>query len=418
MNSLPTRGLCYLGARTMRLLIADKMDTQALEELKILGVTIESRPELTKETLPMALEGVGILVVRSTEVTAHAIEVGKQLNLVIRAGAGVNNVDVEAASARGVYVANCPGKNATAVAELAMALILALDRRIVDATTDLRAGRWEKTRYSSAEGLLGRRIGIAGLGAIGRELLTRARAFGLEPHAWSKSLTPTRAVKLDVGYAGTLEELAARSHILSIHLPLNDKTRGIIGRSVLEALPDGAILVNTARAEVLDYAALEALVAKKGLRVGLDVFPREPAGGSAPFESTLMGQGVVYATPHIGASTEQSQRAIAHETARIIRAFLTEETVPNVVNICARSPARYAVVLRMLDKVGVLANTLAVFKRHGINIEEISNTVFEGHSATCTKLRVSGRPSEIALREIRAFDEVLHVDVVALPNLA
>src|SRR5689334_5206406 len=136
----------------MRLLLAVKMDTQALEELNLLDVKIESRPELTKETLPAALDGVGILVVRSTEVTAKAIEAGKQLNLIVRAGAGVNTIDVAAASARGIYVANCPGKNAIAVAELAMGMVLALDRRLVDATVDLRAGRWEKAKYSVAQG--------------------------------------------------------------------------------------------------------------------------------------------------------------------------------------------------------------------------------------------------------------------------
>ena len=172
---------------------------------------------------------------------------------------------------------------------------------------------------------------------------------------------------------------------------------------MLEALPDGAIVVNTARAEVLDYDALEDLVPKKRLRVGLDVFAIEPEGGSAPFDSRLLARGTVYGTPHIGASTEQAQRAIAQETARIIRAFLTEETVPNVVNICATSPARYAIVVRMLDKVGVLANSLGVLKRHGINIEEVSNTVFEGAQATCTKLRVTGRPSDACLKEIAAF---------------
>jgi D-3-phosphoglycerate dehydrogenase / 2-oxoglutarate reductase len=402
----------------MRLLVADKMDLTSLEELKVLGIKIESRPELTKETLPSALDGVGILVVRSTEVTATAIEAGRQLNLIVRAGAGVNNIDVAAASARGIYVANCPGKNAVAVAELAMGLILALDRRLVDATSELRGGRWEKTKYSAAQGLLGRHIGIAGLGAVGREVLQRARGFGLEPHVWSRSLTPGRASKMDVTYARTLVELASRADILTIHLPLTAQTRGAISRSVLEALPDGAILVNTARSEVMDYAALEELIPKKGLRVGLDVFTDEPDKGSASFASHLLGRGIVYGTPHIGASTEQAQRAIALETARIIRCFMTEEDVPNVVNICATSPARYAVVIRMLDKVGVLANTLSVLKRHGINIEEISNTVFEGATATCTKMRVSGRPSDACLKEIAAFEEVLHVDFVALPNLA
>lgn len=394
------------------------MDLGALEELKVLGIEIISRPELTRDSLPSALEGVGILVVRSTEVSGDAIRAGKQLNLIVRAGAGVNTIDVAAASARGIYVANCPGKNAIAVAELTMGMILSLDRRIADATADLRAGRWEKSRYSAARGLLGQRIGIAGLGAIGLEVLQRARAFGLEPHVWSRSLTQSRASKMDVGYARTLEELAARSDIFTVHLPLKPATRGVISRAVLEALPDHAIVVNTARSEVLDYEALSDLIPKKSLRVGLDVFATEPEKGSAPFEAPILQRGVVHGTPHIGASTEQAQRAIARETARIIRAFMTEETVPNVVNICATTPARYAIVLRMLDKVGVLANTLGVLKRHGINIEEISNTVFEGATATCTKLRASMRPSEACLKEIAAFDEVLHVDVVALPNLA
>jgi D-3-phosphoglycerate dehydrogenase / 2-oxoglutarate reductase len=402
----------------MRLLLADKVDTVALEELRVLGIEIVSRPELTKETLPGALDGVGILVVRSTEVTAEAIAAGKQLNLIVRAGAGVNNVDVTAASARGIYVAACPGKNAIAVAELAMGFVLSLDRRLVEATNELRAGRWEKTKYAAARGLFGRRIGIAGLGSIGREVLQRARGFGMEPHAWSRTLTPAKAAKLDVGYARTLAELASRSDVLSLHLPLTPQTRGIVNRTVLDALPDGAIVVNTSRSEVLDHTALEELVQKKHLRVGLDVFVDEPDAGAAAFSSTLLARGVVYGTPHIGASTEQAQHAIAVESARIIRSFLTEETVPNVVNICATSPARYVVVVRMLDKVGVLANTLSVLKRHGINIEEISNTVFDGAQATCSKLRVSGRPSERALTEIGAFEEVLHVDVVTLPNLA
>ncbi len=402
----------------MRLLLADKLDTRALEELRVLGVEIISRPELTAATLPSALDGIGILVVRSTEVNATAIEAGRQLNLIIRAGAGVSNIDVAAASARGIYVATCPGKNAIAVAELTMGMVLALDRRIVDATNDLRSGRWEKSKYANGRGLYGRRIGIAGLGAVGRELVSRARVFGLDVVAWSRSLTPNRAQRMDVGYARSLEELAARSDVFTVHLPVTAQTRGIIGRKVIDALPEGAIFINTASNDLVDHAALEDAVQKKSLRVGLDVFPSEPDGLSAAYETKILSRGIVYGTPHIAASTEQAQRAIALETARIVRAFLTEEDVPNVVNICATSPARYAVVIRMLDKVGVLANTLSVLKRHGINIEEISNTVFDGALATCTKMRVSGRPSDACLKEIAAFDEVLHVDVVSLPNLA
>jgi D-3-phosphoglycerate dehydrogenase len=400
----------------MRLLLADPMETEPLDELRVLGVQIVPRPDLTKETLPGALADVDILVVRGTEVSAAAIARAPKLNLIVRAGAGTGGVDVVAASERGIYVANCPGRNAHAVAELVMGLVVAADRRIVDAASDLRGGRWEKGRYAEAPGLWGRRIGIAGLGATGREVLARARAFGLVPTAWSRSLTQAKASRLEVGHAASIERLAATSDVLTVHLPLTPQTRGIVGRSALEALPDGAIVVNAARAELFDTGALIELIPQKKLRVAFDVFPDEPGGNSAPFVSKLVEAGAI-GTPHIGASTVQAQRAVAQEIARIVRSYLTEEDVPNVVNI-ARSPARYTVVLRQLDKVGALANTLSVLKRHGINIEEISNTVFDGARAVCTKLRVQSRPSEACLQEIAAFEETLHVDVVSMPNLA
>lgn len=402
----------------MRLLIADSVDIQPLEELRVLGIEVVSDPSLTKETLPKALTKVGILVVRQTEVTAEALDNARELNLIVRAGGGTGNIDVEAASARGIYVANCPGKNAAAVAELTMALMLALDRRLVDASSDFAKGRWERAKYSSENGLLGRHLGIAGFGAVGREVLSRARSFGMRPHLLSRGLSAAKAQKLDVAYAPSLERLAAVSDVLSVHLPLNPQTRGIISRLVLEALPHEAIVINTARAELFDLDALIDIAPKKRLRIGMDVFPSEPRDGSAGFTSALAALPNVLCTPHIGGSTRQAQRAIAEEVTRVVRSFLTEENVPNVVNVCAASPARFVIVLRQLDKVGALANTLSVLKRHSINIEEISNTVFDGAKATCTKLRVSGRPSEACLKEIAAFEETLRVDVVPMPNRA
>ncbi|NUP10184.1 MAG: D-3-phosphoglycerate dehydrogenase [Polyangiaceae bacterium] len=402
----------------MRLLIADPIDTQPLEELRVLGIEVVTDPSLTRETLPAALSGVGILVVRGTEVTAEALDNARELNLIVRAGGGTGNIDVEAASARGIYVANCPGKNAAAVAELTMAMVLALDRRLVDASADFVAGRWERGKYGGEAGLLGRHIGVAGFGAVGQQVLSRARAFGMKPHLASRGISLAKAQKLDVAYAPSFERLASVSDVLTIHLPLNPQTRGAISRHVLEALPHEAIVVNTSRAELFDMDALLELAPKKGLRLGLDVFGGEPRDPSAAFSSPFAKLPNVICTPHIGGSTRQAQRAIAEEVTRIVRSFLTEEDVPNVVNVCAASPARYVIVLRQLDKVGALANTLNVLKRHGINIEEISNTVFDGAKATCTKLRVSGRPSEACLKEIGAFQETLRVDVVPMPNKA
>src|SRR5271165_3878211 len=195
----------------MRLLIADKLHPRAIEELRTLPLEVVYEPELTRESLEKRLQGVGILVVRSTEVTAAAIESTKQLNLIVRAGASYNTIDVRAASKRGIYVANCPGKNASAVAELALGLMVALDRRIPDAVASLRAGKWERQEYGKAEGLHGKTLGIAGMGAIGREVLARARSFGLNVIAWSRSLTPARATDLGIAYAPTVEELAAKS---------------------------------------------------------------------------------------------------------------------------------------------------------------------------------------------------------------
>ena len=402
----------------MRLLIADKLDFTVFTELELLGVRVDYMPELTADDLNGALQDINILVVRSTRVSAEAIASAPGLNLIVRAGAGVNTIDVTAACDRGVYVANCPGRNAAAVAELTMAHVLARDRRLGDATVALRGGRWEKSAFQAARGVLGRRFAVAGLGAIGRLVLERARGFGCELYAWSRSLSSVQARELGVTPIASLRDLAATADIFTCHLPLTSSTRGIISREVLEALRDGVIFVNTARAEIVDQVALAEVAAAKNLKVGLDVFEGEPKRGKADFRPTILDDAMVYGTPHIGASTEQAQEAIANEACRIVRCFLTSEEVPNVVNICSNTPARFAVVLRALDEVGVLANVLGVMKRHGLNVEECTNTVFDGARAACTKLRISGRPSEACLAEIRAFEEVFHVDVIALPNLA
>jgi D-3-phosphoglycerate dehydrogenase len=406
----------------MRLLIADKLHPRAIEELRTLPLEVVYEPELTKESLEKRLQGVGVLVVRSTPVTATALEGAKQLNLIVRAGASYDTIDVRAASKRGIYVANCPGKNASAVVELVLGMMVALDRRIPDAVASLRAGKWERPEFGKAEGLHGKTLGIAGMGAIGRELAQRARCFGMNVVAWSRSLTPGRANELGVTYAASIDELAAKSHVLSLHLALVERTRHVVNRRVIGLLPDHAVVINTARADLIDMEAMLEAVDKRGVRLGLDVYAEEPRGSKAfaatdLFRSSSSG-GIVYGTPHIAAATDQAQLAIASETVRIIRSFLLEATVPNVVNVSSSSASRFNMVIRMMDKVGTFANVLMVLKRHGINVEEVTNTVFEGGVAACAKLRLLSRPTEACLAEIKAFEEVLHVDLVTLPMLA
>src|SRR5262245_19869136 len=209
----------------MKVLIADKFPEAGRAAVALAGVEVVYDPELNDAALAEAVRSTGadILVVRSTKVPAAALAAGR-LSLVVRAGAGYDTIDVPAASARGIYVSNCPGKNAIAVAELAFGLILALDRRIHANTTDLKAGRWNKTEYSKARGLFGRTLGLVGLGRIGQEVLIRAHAFGMHVMAWSRSLTPERASELGVQPKGSPAEVAAACDVLSIHVALTKDT--------------------------------------------------------------------------------------------------------------------------------------------------------------------------------------------------
>lgn len=403
----------------MRVLVADRLSDDALDEMHGLGVEVEYEPTLEGEALLNRVDGVNVLVVRGTPVTAAVLEAGRSLNLVIRAGAGTGNIDVACASERGIYVADTPGRNSSGVAELTFALISSLDRRIPDAVASLRKGLWEKDEYARAIGLQDRTIGLLGLGHVGRAVLKIAQAFGMRAYAFGRTLSSSRAQELGVQLVRSPVELARVSEIFSVHLALNDRTRGIVNRKVLEALPDGALFVNTARHELVDYDALQELIPQKSLRVGLDVLPGEPSERTGRFEHSILRSGLVYATPHIGASTDRAQTAIASETVRILRSFVTSGEVPNVVNISPNTWSRYQLVVRHVDRLGALANVLAVLKRHGIHINELDNTVFDGGRAACAKIRVESRPSEACLQEIMAFsDEVLHVDLVTLPNVA
>src|SRR5512134_2620383 len=212
----------------MKVLVADAFPKERLADFTALGLEVEHRPDLSAKDLPDAARSASILVVRSKQVTAEVFDTATALSLVVRAGAGVNTIDVGAASRRGVYVANCPGQNAIAVAELAIGLLLALDRRIPDNVQALREGRWDKKAFSEAGGLYGRALGVAGLGAIGRAVATRAQALVMEVHAWSRSLDDARAKELGVERAPDLAALAGRVDALSLHLALKKETRGAV----------------------------------------------------------------------------------------------------------------------------------------------------------------------------------------------
>ncbi len=400
----------------MKLLIADAFSETHLSAFAQLGLDVDYRPQLSAAELPQAIGQVRILVVRSTRVTAETICAGTALGLIVRAGAGVNTIDLEAASQKGIFVTNCPGQNSIAVAELTLGWLLALDRRLPDQVEKLRAGQWNKKEFSKASGLYGRSLGVIGLGAIGQAVVARARAFGMKVVAWSRSLTAEKAAHLGVERAETIPALCAACDAVSVHVAYVPGTRGLVGDAAFSRMRKGAIFINTSRAEVVDHDALRQAIADKKLREALDEFPGEPDKAEAPFAEPLLS--LVYGSHHVGASTDQAQMAIADETLRIVESFLQDGTVRNCVNILPpeQTPARAELIVRHYDKVGVLAQLLSEVRRHNINVETMQNTVFLGAQAACARIRLGTRPPAELVATIRKQPDIIFVDVVELPE--
>ena len=387
----------------MLVLIADKFEPSGRYGLQAIGCDTSYQPDLKDDLLVAAIrkDQPDVLVVRGTKVTEPMLDAGP-VKLVVRAGAGYNTIDVSAASKRGIYVSNCPGKNSTAVAELAFALILALDRRIADNVITLRRGEWNKKEFSKARGLYGRTLGLIGLGKIGQEMIPRARAFGMPVVAWSRSLTADKAAALGIEYKATPLEVASAADVVSVHLALNSETKSLIDADFFSSMREGAYFINTARGHVVDQAALVQAMKTRGLRAGLDVYAVEPTSSAGEFTDEIAKEPNVYGTHHIGASTDQAQEAIAAETVRIIREFKDTGRVPNVVNLARQTPATHRLVVRHLDRPGVLASVLDAIKAEQINVQEMENIVFEGAAAAVARINLDNAPSRAILDRLRA----------------
>ncbi len=390
----------------MKVLIADKFEQSGIDGLKAAGCDVLYQPDLKDDSLTRAIRDTAadVLVVRSTNVTAPMLEAGS-LSLVVRAGAGYNTIDVATASKRGIYVSNCPGKNAIAVAELAWALILALDRRVPDNVAELRAGKWNKKEFSKARGVYGRTLGLLGYGNIGQETARRAHAFGLRIVVWSRRFATGKERVEDAPVPMTLarspEDVASQCDILSVHLALTSETKQLVNASVLDKLKPGSYFVNTARGEVVDYAALERVVREKNIRVALDVFAAEPKDATADFKDPIVCLPNVYGTHHIGASTDQAQEAIAAETVRIVATYKDTGKVPNVVNLAKKTPATHMLVVRHCDRPGVLAHVFDHLRTGNINVQETENVIFEGAQAAVARINLDGAPSDALLATIQ-----------------
>ena len=401
----------------MKVLVADAFPDDKVGDLAGMGLEVTCDQGLKEDSLRERLRTLqpDILIVRSTRVAGEMIRCCPGLDLIIRAGSGYNTIDVATASEHSVYVANCPGKNAVAVAELAMGLILSLDRRIPDNVLQLRQGKWNKKEFSRADGLLGKALGVVGLGRIGGEVAERARGFGMPVIAWSRSLTPERAEELGIGYCARPEDLAARADVVSVHLALTPETRGLVDRAFFDAMKPGAYFINTSRSEVVDQAALLEAMEKKNIRAGLDVFGEEPAAKQGEFHAEIARHPNFYGTHHIGASTRQAQNAVAEEAVTIVREYLVSGKVRNCVNLMERTPAGYALSVHHRNRVGILAGVLDVIRDAGINVETMENIIFQGAEGACARILLDGRLGERELSTIEnSSEDIFSVSMVAL----
>ncbi len=399
----------------MRILFADSLAESAVDRLRTGGDVCVVEPSLTAEDLPERISGFDALVVRSTRVTAAALDAADQLGLVVRAGAGTNTIDADRAAELGIFVCNVPGRNAIAVAELAIGLMFAIDRHIAPATADLRAGAWNKQTYSRARGLFGSTLGIIGMGAIGIEVAQRASACGL------KVITEFRNDRTrdggrrmaDIGVVEVPDRpaLLATSDIVSLHVPGGEDTVGMVDAEFLGAMKPDAVLINTSRGEVVNEVALLAALDSTDLRAGLDVFANEPSGGVGQISSQLGRHPKVTATHHIGASTEQAQLAVAEGTAEVIEAY-RHGVVLDCVNL-ERVPNRTATLsIRHHDRVGVLACVLQELSRLHLNVANMQNRIFSGSEAAVATIEIAGTIDDELLDTLGAIEHVICASVL------
>ncbi|MCK4872119.1 MAG: hydroxyacid dehydrogenase [Phycisphaerales bacterium] len=319
----------------MKILIADKFEDFGLTELKTRGFDVIFEPDLKDDSLLAALKekDPDVLIVRSTKVPDAMIAAAGKLGLIIRAGAGYDTIDITAARAKGISVANCPGMNSTAVAELAMALMLSVDRRIPDQVADLRQGVWNKKGYAKfARGLKGRTLGLIGVGQIGKLVARRALAF--EMKVLYQDIVPCEELDNDDRARRVeREELLRSADVVSLHVPAMEATKNLINAEVLGMMQKHALLINTTRGSVVDQKALATALKNGDIAfAALDVYADEPAATDKTIAADILNLPNFYGTHHVGASTEQAQLAVAEEVIRILDEYAKTKEVLNCVN--------------------------------------------------------------------------------------
>ena len=350
----------------MKILVADDLPASALDLLRTEGWDVDARTGRSPEQLIRDIADAEAIVVRSaTKVTAPIINAAPMLRVIARAGTGVDNVDVAAASARGIVVMNAPGANSISVAELAMALILALARNVPAADAAMKQGKWEKKKFLGEE-IRDKVLGLAGLGRIGQEVARRAVSFGMRIVAHDPFISEHVAADLDVELV-SLDNLFARSDYISLHMPSTPQTRRLVNAERLARAKKGIRIINTARGDLIDEAALaDAIEAGQVGGAGLDVFETEPT-----VDHRLQQLPQVVATPHIAASTREGQELVGVETATALRDFLKDGVIRNAVNFPSLSTEEFKRLqpfARLAERMGMFIAQMNDHRVHAVSV--------------------------------------------------
>lgn len=341
----------------MKILVSDPLSEEGLEILrKEEGIKVEVATKLPPEELKEKIKDAEALIVRSgTKVSRDLIKAGKKLKVIGRAGVGLDNVDVEAATENGIIVMNSPGANTISTAEHTVALLLALSRKIPHAYLSLKEGKWDRKRFMGVE-VHGKVLGIIGLGRIGGEVAKRVQALGMQTIAYDPFLSPERAKRWKVELV-ELKALFCQSDYITVHTPLTEETKHLIGSKEFKLMKDGVRLINCARGGIIDEKALyEAMKSGKVAGAALDVYEEEPPG-----KSPLMELDNLVTTPHIGAATEEAQRNVAIEIAHQVVDALKGGTLRNAVNVPSIEPEVYEKIkpyLGLAERLGCLQSQL------------------------------------------------------------
>ena len=377
----------------MKILVADLFSPEGIEEMKKMGYEVVYEPKKVGEEFVKCISEVKpiVLVVRSKKVTKEVIDANPKLEMVIRAGAGVDTIDVAYCSKKGIYVANCPGKNSVAVAELAMGLIISIDRRIPENVHFYKEGKWEKGMFAECIGIKGRTLGLIGIGNVGREVCKRAIAFGMKVIACDVFLTAEEIAAIGAVKIETAQEIAKQADIISLHVPAIKETIKMVNKEFLALLKPDAVLINTARGDlVVEEDLIERLEKVKGFWYGSDVFIGEPAEKKAAFDSKLAKHPKVVGTHHIGASTKEAETAIGIEAVRMVKEYGSMKKVNNCVNLATDIKTTHSMSVKYASSVGILGSILAPFAEHKLKIEELKNEVFKDRAACVATIHFTG----------------------------